>query len=146
MIKITFGILILAVLGLACRKDKFNTKPSLSFKSVNAKTFFATQDIKMLLNATDKEGDLTDTIFIFKRSRNCNVLNTYKIKLPVFPTSNNLNIDVAVNFTYGFNGNYFNLNPNCSPKNDSCSFKFVLKDKAGNVSDTITSPEIVLIK
>jgi hypothetical protein len=36
--------------------------------------------------------------------------------------------------------------PICPGQNDTCVFRFALNDKANNTSDTITSPQIVLIK
>ena len=62
-----------------------------------------------------------------------------KYPVPPFPTGKNQKGDVVVTFDY--NG----VSPKCFPRNDTAVFKFVLKDKAQNVSDTVTSPAIIII-
>jgi hypothetical protein len=145
-------IIIGFIFLISCNKDKFNTKPQLTFKSVNATTFAKGSDIKFNLTATDKEGDLTDSLFVIRLNRNCTKKDTTKFAyiLPKFPTSGNLEAPIQVNYSYQ-GSNYPPLTPSFSctsgsPRNDSCTFKFIIRDKAGNVSDSVLSPEIVLLK
>jgi hypothetical protein len=141
-------IIIASVLITACGKDKFNTKPTLTYKGVNEKTIYKNSDLKIELNATDAEGDLTDSLIVLKRVRNCSGGNRNdKYALPIFPVKTKLNINILVAYKYGQTASsYPGLNgPLCGTKNDSCVFRFVLKDKAGNLSDTVTTPEIVII-
>lgn len=139
---------VLSVFFLSCNKDKFNTKPTLKFKEVNTKVVDKGDALRMTLNVTDLEGDLTDSMFIYKVVRNCPGGNlTTKYKVPDFPTDKNLDIDIEVGFAY--RNNTIGLpsipEPRCA-RNDSCIFRFVIRDKAGNASDTVNSPEIVIIK
>jgi hypothetical protein len=147
--KYIFATLVIAVFIFACNKDKYNTKPQITFKSVNETTIAKNKDLRFKLSVTDKEGDLTDSLFIYKISRNCNK-DTVRFfnKMPTFPTNTNLEIPVEVNFTYGLQGNYpaITISSSCGNRNDSCSFKFIIKDKAGNKSDSVVSPEIVILK
>ncbi len=138
-----FGTLLM----FSCGKDKFNTKPTLKFKSVNSKVINRNDDLKMELNVTDLEGDLTDSIFVFRRVKNCTFSNrNEKYAFPVYPTKTNLDIDVLVAYTYNTSQMPYPalLAPQCSNRNDTAIFRFVVKDKAGNVSDTVNSETIVI--
>ncbi len=143
---ILFSIIIL--LFSSCNKEKYATKPQLKYKSAN-KTVFRQGDVIVLtLSFTDAEGDLQDSIYVEKYVASC-VNSTFgrKFKLPDFPTAKNQKGEITI--TYGYNNNQNNLQqiltPQCN-RNDTCIFKFVLKDKAQNKSDTAYSEKIVLIK
>ncbi len=139
----------LSLLVAACSKDKFNTKPTLTYKGVNTKTVPRNSDLIFDLNVTDAEGDLNDTITVLKVVRNCSGSSlTDMYKLPVFPTKTKLNVNIQVAYTYGQTANnYFGLGGQpCVNKNDSTIFKFVIKDKAGNRSDTVSSSEVVILR
>lgn len=141
--------LISALFFISCNKDKFNTTPSLKFDSVNTKVLNKGEAIRFNLKVTDEEGDLTDSMFVFKVTRNCtNSNNNGKFKIPVFPTNKKLDVEIEVAFAYRNNtlGLPAIWEPQCANRNDSCYFRFVLRDKAGNVSDTVNSPEIVILK
>lgn len=145
MKQLFYLIIITLVLG-SCGKDKFDTKPKLKFVKVNSNTINRNDDLKIELNVTDLEGDLTDSIFVMRRVRNCAFGNRdEKYAMPVFPVKKNLNVDILVAYTYGTGGVYPGLpGPSCGGRNDSCVFRFVVKDKAGNLSDTATTNEIVI--
>lgn len=134
---------------LSCNKDKFNTKPALKLDSVNTKVVDKGDALRFNLNVTDLEGDLTDSMFIYKVVRNCPAGSLkFQYKIPEFPTNKNLDVDIEVGFAY--RNTSLGLpsipEPQCPPRNDSCFFRFVIRDKAGNVSDTVNSPEIVILK
>jgi hypothetical protein len=136
---VLFSIFILLLAG--CGKDKFNTTPSLKYRSVNTNIIGRNQgDLIFTLSFTDAEGDLTDTITVVKFEPNCvNSRFTAPYALPQFPTTKNQKGDLIVTF------NYNDISPKCFPRNDTAVFKFVLKDKAQNKSDTATSEPIVII-
>lgn len=145
---------VLIVLGIvfgltACTKDKFNTKPSLTFVSVNTQELRRGQGIIFTMRFTDKEGDIQDTLFIQKITKNCpqSDFDDARILPPDIPKTNNSEGEILVRYAYGSGYIYPPIKePACQGVNDTCVFKFVLKDKAGNVSDTVSSPQIVLIK
>ncbi len=134
-------LLSLLILFLAgCNKDKFTTKPQLKYKSVNTTVLSQRETIVFNLSFTDAEGDLSDTLFIVKFAANCDKSKiNAKYKLPPFPTGKNQSGDLAVTFTYN------DVPPKCPLRNDTAVFKFVLKDKAQNISDTAVSETIVFI-
>jgi hypothetical protein len=143
-----FVILLSCILLISCNKDKFNTKPTLKLKSVNDNTISRNEDLIMNLTVTDAEGDLTDSITVIKKVRNCSQGSRIdKYKLPVFPITKNLNVDIAVGFSYSIAGTYPGLSgPLCVNRNDSLKYQFVIKDAAGNLSDTVSTNEIVVLQ
>ena len=139
---VLFSILILLLAG--CNKDKFNTKPSLKYESVNRTIIGRNEgNIVFTLSFTDAEGDLTDSLTIVKSTTPCASDPTggfvAPYPLPAFPAGKNQSGDIIV--TFGYN----DISPKCFPKNDTAVFKFILKDKAQNISDTALSDPIVII-
>lgn len=135
---VLFSILLFAILT-GCTKEKFKSTPSLKFKSVNSKVIPPNYDIQFTLSFTDAEGDLNDSIYIEKFEPTCinsNFTDYYDI--PSFPVSKNEKGDIIVNFRY------FDIAPQCQ-RNDTAIFRFAIKDKAGHVSDTASSPPIIII-
>ena len=137
-----FSILLLLTLA-ACTKNKFNTVPSLKYKSANTKTLHNGETLKLTLSFTDAEGDVIDTILIREFVRACaanpkggfiDSSNT----LPTFPTGKNQKGDIIISYPYS------SINPRCN-RNDTAVFKFVLRDNANHFSDTAVSDPIVII-
>lgn len=143
---ILFSIFILFL--FSCNKNKYTSTPQLKYKSANKKVFQSGDIIQFTLSFTDAEGDLTadSSLYVKKVDIKCVASNFDQYyRLPVFPTSKNQSGDITV--TYGYNVTSYPpiLGPQCN-RNDTCVFKFVLRDKAGNKSDTATSETIVLIR
>lgn len=97
--------------------------------------------LKFTLTFTDAEGDFSDSgsIYIQKIVPNCPASDNDEIvALPVFPATKDQkgNINVSLN--------YNDISPKCSPQNDTATFRFVLKDDAHHVSDTASSPVIII--
>ncbi len=133
------------LLFAGCNKDKYSTTPSLKFKSVNTTQLSSQQVITFTLSFTDAEGDLTDSIFVQKVDAGCvggNFDDSYP--LPAFPSSKNQQGDILVTFGYNAGSSYQNIQPPCPPNNDTAFFRFALKDKAQHVSDTVSSPQIII--
>lgn len=130
----------------SCNKNKYTTAPQLTYKSVNTKTLSNGQVLSFTLSFTDAEGDLQDSLYVEKYEPKCaNSSFKQKYKIPTFPTSKNQSGEIIVSYGYNVTGYPPILTPQCN-RNDTCVFKFVLKDKAQNKSDTVTSETIVLIR
>ena len=142
---ILFSISLLFL--VSCNKDKFTTAPQLKYESVNNKVFRSGDVIQFTLSFTDAEGDIDDSLYVEKFEPKC-VNSRFKqlYKIPTFPTGKDQSGEIKV--TYGYNVPDLPpiLGPQCANRNDTCFFKFVLKDKAKNKSDTVTSETIVLIR
>jgi hypothetical protein len=140
----TLFSIFLLILFVSCKKSKFSSTPSLKFESVNTTQLHNQEIITFTLSFTDAEGDLTDSIFAQEIDPGCTSSNIEGLfPLPTFPTSKDLKGDLTVNFGYNVSG-YTNISPQCPPKNDTATFRFALKDKAQHVSDTVSSPIIII--
>jgi hypothetical protein len=145
----TIVIALFALIFIGCSKDSFTTVPQLKYKSVNTNKLLPDQLIQFTLSYTDKEGDLQDSVFIEKVGAKCPASN---LKLGyLFPkVSGNITTsgDLFITLANGINiPGYENLSiaPRCE-YNDTCFFRFVLKDKAQNKSDTVESETIIIYK
>ncbi len=146
-------ILILLIFGsffYSCSKDTYTTKPQISFNNASATVLNQGNIVTFTIDFTDKEGDVQDTLWVQKISRTCpttaGVQFTSKNKVPNFTPTPNLKGKMEISFVYNANVPGTPSIIGCSNKNDTSYFKFWLKDKAQNRSDTISSPDIILIR
>lgn len=144
--KILFAVLVVGFLA-ACGKDKYETKPTLTFKSVSADVVPNGGTLRFEFEVTDKEGDISDTFYMRKIRINKlvkpTIRDTFRIPFPQVPdTKKGI---VELNLTYQ---NYLvsAINPGNPAQNDTVVFKFAIRDKAKNVSDTFTSNPIVILR
>jgi hypothetical protein len=144
--KILVALLVVIFSG-ACKKDKYNTKPQITFKKASTNTLRNNGTITFNMEVTDAEGDLQDTMWIQKNVPRCTASNfTAKYKMPDFTSVKNLKAQLDVCFAYGNNlGCPVISGPACA-RNDTATFRFWLKDKGGNVSDTAVSSTIVILR
>lgn len=143
----TFLLSIVIFLFAGCEKDNYTTKPQLKYKSVNTTLLGPGNVIVFTLSFTDAEGDLTDSLYIEKFEPKC--INSRFVdfyKLPEFPTSKNQAGDIIITYGYNVTGAPPILPPQCFNRDDTCVFRFVLKDKAKNVSDTAVSEPIIILR
>ena len=143
-------VIILAIIFAACSKEKFDTPPSLTLKSVSTREVVPaspvdlTPDLILSFEFTDKEGDLAGArIGVIKEVSNCSMggfedLETYKFSADLTKTPNLKGI-IDINFPY------FKINPICPTypldefQGDSATFYVWVTDNAGNVSDTVST-------
>ena len=141
--------IIIAVICLgiiSCNKNKFSSTPQLKYKSANTEVLDRGQIISFKLSYTDAEGDLQDTIFVQKVEPTCAASGfTSKYPLPDFPATANADGEITVSFGYNVDNYPLIKAPQCG-RNDTCYFRFMLKDKAQNKSDTVNSGQIIIIK
>jgi hypothetical protein len=139
-----------ALLIAGCTKDNYTTKPQLSFKSVNSYNIPRGGLIEFNIEFRDKEGDVSDTLYIQNRTANCPTSDygaPAAYKIPEFPTSSNLKGNFQIVFENGTNntGNVIYTGNRCN-KPDTTIFYFWIKDKAKNTSDTIRTDKAVIIQ
>jgi hypothetical protein len=131
-----FSILLLLV--TSCSKDKFSSTPSLKFESVNTTGLHNQESLRFTLSFTDAEGDIMDSIYVQKLTANCtNSNNDALFAIPSFPSTKNQKGTINVTL------NYNDISPKCQ-ENDTTVFRFALRDLAHHVSDTVSSPTIIL--
>lgn len=143
-------LLTFAAFFYGCKKSSYTTRPQISFNSVNSTVLYQGNVVTFQLNFTDKEGDIQDTLWVEKISRTCpntpGVQFISKNKVPNFTATSNLDGKLEISFVYNANVPGLSSIIGCSNRNDTSYFRFWLKDKANNRSDTIASPDIILVK
>jgi len=140
-----------AVVVLACSKDKFQTKPQITVKELSSDIVPANSALRVTLEFTDKEGDVTDTIYMVRERLNQNgLMQTGAVEYPIpdFPASSSGEIELILDYTFGLT---FGMDPILIPgtggqekERDTLNLKFVVQDKEGNKSDTAIANVIVI--
>jgi|SRR5688572_4405455 hypothetical protein len=153
--RITLSLLvILIVVAVACDKDKFQTKPTISIKSMTGDYIPLNASLRITLECTDKEGDVQDSIIIIKQRLNKRVVqtlrDTIRIKFPVFPVKPKTEIVLTLDYqNHLISASNPPFIPGSNPPQkevDTLVLRLAVKDNAGNVSDTITSPQIQVFR
>lgn len=144
-----FAILIIAI-TTACSKDKFNTIPQIKIYKINPQTGIikrnstgAGNELSIEIEYTDKQGDLNDTLWLRKIRRNRRVAPAtpittgFRVQIPDFPNTPK----GIIKYTFDFSSE---LAPANNLENDTVYFRFMVKDKANNKSDTIQTRDIII--
>ena len=139
------GLLAILLFG-GCTKNTYNTKPTLKITSINGNVFENGSTMILQIQVTDKEGDVTDSLFMRRIRLNQNVRATTAVdsiyfKVPDAPNTTDGTIQLNLGYT-----NYLAAAIDPGNQNDTLVFKFALRDRAGNVSDTISTEPIVAIR
>jgi hypothetical protein len=143
---IAFGFLV------GCSKDKFTTKPQLTFKKVNTNVVKRNEVLRFTLGVTDLEGDLQDTVWVQKLVRNCPASGRIAAyRFPAITAVSNFSGEIEVCYTYGINPDQNSrcpslVEPQCVGRNDSATYRFWIQDSKKNVSDTARSTEVVIVQ
>lgn len=129
----------------ACKKNAYNTKPTIKIKSINTNVVEVNGSLRIQLEVSDKEGDVTNTLFMQKVRVNLRTTPTLRdtLYLPIPDAPNSQDGTVDLNLSYN---DYLTSAINPNGQNDTLLLKFALKDKANNVSDTLTTDRIVIIR
>jgi hypothetical protein len=155
-------VFIAALVIVSCGKDVYTTSPHLTFTSVNGSVFPNGALIQFKLNVTDKQGDIQDSIFMQRitfvpacigndSTGNDTAVKGNGFQMPQFTGNPDINASITLTFTNatsdGVDGSISPCTEGTSGEQikDSCYFKFWMKDNAGNISDTVSSPTIVLL-
>ncbi|HEX8277881.1 MAG TPA: hypothetical protein VF540_04270 [Segetibacter sp.] len=143
-------LLIIIAFGFVagCSKDKYTSKPQLTYKKVNTKVLNRNESITFSLEVTDKEGDIQDTIWVEEVVKNCAAGGVrLRYPMPNFNSTKNLSGEIQVCFSYGVNLGCPSIKePQCRNRNDTAVFKFCIQDKEKNVSDTARSDQVVIVQ
>lgn len=139
-----FAFLVLC----SCGKDKLDTKPSIKIKSVSSNFVPNGFGLSVDLEFADKEGDISNSLFVQKTRTNvrttATIRDTFSLIVPEFTVTSRGNI--RVNLTYQ-NHLISAISPPGTPPNfddDTLTLRFVLRDLAGNVSDTASAGTIII--
>ncbi|MBX3255356.1 MAG: hypothetical protein KF862_14540 [Chitinophagaceae bacterium] len=153
------AVVLFVLVIVSCSKDKFESRPRLTFKEMKGNYVPVGNEYaaRIVLEYTDAEGDIAGVPLFFEKissSAPCanssldpnippDTVNVF-LRLPgdVPPSSDQKGeIEVILKWT--------ELNPiACNPNDtlEDATLKFWFKDKAGNMSDTVTVPPIRIEK
>ena len=148
------GLLFIFICSLAfsaCSKDKFETIPQLKFKSKNTDIVNINGSLQIVLEYTDKEGDVSDSLLVVRQRLNKRgpvTMPASPYPIPSFPHTKKGEFEITLEYQFGL---IFGLSPlriigSNPPQNepDTLNLKFVARDKAGNKSDTLTVENIIV--
>ena len=145
--------LIIFVGMIACGKDKFETKPQLTLRSVSPEVVQVNGTLRLNIEYTDKEGDVSDSLLIVRQRLNVRgpiQLAPSPYDIPEFPHTDKGEFEISLAYQAGL---IFGLPPLRIPgsnpvKNeiDTLRLKIVAKDKAGNKSDTLVVNNVYVIR
>jgi hypothetical protein len=146
---VVFGLLGLMIL-IACKKDNIDTKPAIKIKSISPMQVPGGVPLEILLSFTDKQGDL-DTLFLKKKRINSFVVpvrvDSFFYLVPKFPEKTKGEIKVTLQYNEDLVAAESPRPQTDAPNGkepDTLVFRFYIKDKAKNVSDTIYSEPVVV--
>ena len=138
---------------VACNKDKFLTKPTISIKSLNTEFVPLNGDLIITLDCTDKEGDVQDSVIIIKKRLNQRVVptlrDTLRYKFPDFPATPRTQIVATLDYQSILSAQNPPTIPGSNPpqkERDTLILRMAVRDKAGHTSDTITSKQIIVYR
>ncbi len=136
-----FISIVLFIFLAGCGKNKVGDKPMLKLDRVN--THDVPRNSYLRFSFTFTSGVVADSIFVDKIVPDCSDTEFSSwFKVPSYPTVDEGSMELT--FVNGFSDTYVDLRSPLCGAEDSATFKFVLKDINGKVSDTVTSPVIVI--
>jgi hypothetical protein len=136
--------IFLIVIFTGCKKKDAGASPTLKFKSVSATELRSGDMIEFTLSFTGGSTSGTDTVTVEKLVPYCFSSSfVEKYPLPSYPVTKGQNGEITVTYGYNASSSYQNIAPQCQ-KNDTAVFRFSLKDNAQHVSDTVSSPTIII--
>ena len=144
---------IFIIIAVACNKDKFLTKPTIKIKSLNTEFVPLNGSLIITLECTDKEGDVQDSVIIIKRRLNRRVVptlrDTLRYKFPDFPNTPRTEVKATLDYQTILSAINPPIIPGSSPPQkelDTLILKMAVRDRAGHISDTITSKQIIVFR
>jgi len=155
--KIRIGLALIIVLGMiSCDKGKFETVPQLTLKSRSPEKepVEVNDPLRLNIEYTDKEGDVSDTVFIVRQRLNVRgplLLPPSPYDIPEFPHTDKGEFEITLLYQRDL---IFNITPpiripGTNPakyETDTLRLKIVAKDKAGNKSDTLVVDNVYVMR
>lgn len=144
------GLMTIGVAVAACNKS-YDTRPSLTLKSVNPSVVQVNQPLSISLEFTDKQGDFS-SIWVKKTRVNLQTTATLRDTFPIplstsAPNISKGTIDVNLEYnSYLISASNPPTDGQGKPIPDTLIISLVLRDKAGNASDTVQTGKIVVLR
>ncbi|HEX7844728.1 MAG TPA: hypothetical protein VF476_02945 [Chitinophagaceae bacterium] len=155
--KLVLFTALFALFFIACKKDKFTTKPQINVKSISPGEVVQGDIISIQAKFTDEEGDL-DSVYVIMKYYDGNVgappkvsgtpIDTLRSAVDAFKIPpNTRDGDIFIKFSYGRNiQGYTQLQLSPVTKDTTAAFGIVVIDKAKNRSEYNETGKIRLLK
>ena len=144
---------IIALVVIACGKDRFQTVPQLKLKSRNTEVVPLNGTLILDIEFTDKEGDVRDSLLVVRERLNAKgriQLLASPYGIPDFPHTDKGEFELSLNYQFGL---VFGLSPIPIPGTtparreiDTLRLKIVARDAAGNKSDTLVVDNVYVTR
>ena len=143
----------LAIAVTACHKDKVETKPHVTFKSLSADVVDPgkSNGLQVTLEFTDQEGDL-DSLYVIRERLNKRGVQRKLLDygVPEFSGQSRGELLLTLAYATDLTLNLPELNiPGSVPKRnepDTLQLRFYVVDKAKNTSDTTSPKQVIVIR
>lgn len=149
MMRFNLLFAILVIMFFSCnKKHKYSNIPKLTFKNMSEDVFVAGVDKTIYIWFLFEDGDGNigfDTPNLFMKDNRDTVWSPFTI--PVIPEKFNPESGLKGVLQIKYNAAYLLLRQDSlHTEKDTLTFDIYMKDKAGNVSNTITTTPIYLVK
>ena len=137
----------LAIVVIACGKDKFKTEPQVEIKSLSPDEVIKGDIITFRAIVRDKEGDTKDSVFVVRKvfTGPTAKVDTLRYTLRLFRSPYKDEIELNVLFSYGeIRDGYIFQNLETTDKEFAVGV--IVRDTAGHKSTYVESDKIVLKK
>ena len=144
---ITFGT-------ISCGKDNFETKPQLEYLSRNTDVVEASQSLRLNIEFRDKEGDVSDTLFIVRQRLNKKSpvqLPASFYLIPDFPKTDKGEFEITLDYSQHLTTalTAISIPGTGTPAKkeiDTLRIKILARDLGGNKSDTLVVDNVYVIR
>ena len=144
--KIFVGLFVL-LFSAGCSKDNYNTVPTITLQSTSNKVVSSGSGLNIELKVTDKEGDISDTIYLKKIRKNVRTTPTIRdslaFKIPEGPETRNGFVTLDLLYQ---NHLLSAINPGNPKQNDTLTIQLTVRDKAKNKSEPLNIDNVVIIR
>jgi len=144
---ITFGM-------LSCGKDKFETKPQLEYLSRNTDIVNPGQALRLNIEFRDKEGDVSDTLFIVRQRLNKKgpvQLPASFYLIPDFPKTDKGEFEITLDYSNDLTTALTAIpipgsGTPAKKEIDTLRIKILARDLGGNKSDTLVVDNVYVTR
>lgn len=143
-----FVFLVIAIVAVACNKDKFTTVPQVSVKSISPTSVNSGNVITLKSEYTDDEGDIDSILVVYKWYNGATVVrkDTFRFSAPDLGVPEKTRqADINVVYEYNTNNTGGAFLPGVT-KDTTATLGLVVKDKKANRSEYSESEKIRLKK
>jgi hypothetical protein len=145
---------IIAFGMISCGKDNFETKPQLEYLSRNTDVVEVGQAFRLNIEFRDKEGDVSDTLFIVRQRLNKKdpiQLPASFYLIPDFPKTDKGEFEITLDYSNDLTAAMTAIpipgtGTPAKKEIDTLRIKILARDLGGNKSDTLVVDNVYVIR